>query len=127
MTESGRDCLIKNTDNNNNNNNKNNNNIKIDRYCLICLDMKNWYMYTLYSRRGFLCFCTVFHCVFFLKAACYFFYYAVRSTILGGSINFFYKYFSVICNILAPWIFNDYSRGICDEFVTIIFNHSHIS
>ena len=28
---------------------------------------------------------------------------------LGGFINFFYKYFRVIRNILAPWIFNDYS------------------
>ena len=128
MTESGRDCLIKNTDNNNHNNNNNNNNIRIDRYCLICLVIKNWYMYTLYFRRGFFCVSVRFSIAFFFwKQHVIFFYYEVWSTILGGVINFFYKYFRVICNILAPWIFNDYSWGICDEFVTIIFNHSHIS
>ncbi len=45
MTETGRDCLIKNTDNNNNNND---NNIKIDRYCLICLVIKLVHVYFIF-------------------------------------------------------------------------------
>ncbi len=118
---------IKNTDNNNNNND---NNIKIDRYCLICFSYKKIGTRILYILEEVfevlysfpLCF---FFFFFFWKQ--HFFYYAVWSIILGGFINFFYQYFRVICNILAPWIFNDYSWGICDVFVTMIFYHSYIS
>ncbi len=115
MTESGRDCLIKNTDNNNHNNN----NIRIDRYCLICLVIKNWYMHTLYFRRGFLCFCTAFHCVFFLKAVCYFFLLWSMKHNFRWSHKFFLQvfqsYLQYTCTMDFLWLFLRYLWWICNN------------